>query len=90
MSSLANLDEYPTLIVEAGLRLGELVDVSEHTRKTVPVIAASVLGHWQEFERHHGVELPALLGATLPTDVPLTDIGCLIAVAHRPHTRPPA
>ncbi|MQY05073.1 SAM-dependent methyltransferase [Actinomadura macrotermitis] len=84
LSSLTSLDEYPQVIADAGFVLDELVDVTDHTRYTVPRITENLQRHRDEFERVHGVNVDDIHNATISSDMDVADIGCLIAVAHRP------
>lgn len=84
LSSLTSLDDYPQLIADAGLALDELIDVTAHTRYTVPRITENLQRHRNEFERHHGVNVDEIHNATISSDMDVADIGCLIAVASKP------
>jgi cyclopropane fatty-acyl-phospholipid synthase-like methyltransferase len=83
LSSLTTPDEYPRLIADAGLRLDELVDVTEHTRYTVPRITENLQRHRDEFERTHGVSVDEIHSSTISSEMDVADIGCLIAVASK-------
>ena len=80
LSSLTRLADYPQLIAEAGLVLEELVDVTAHTRYTVPRISENLALHKDEFEARYKTDVSQLHNATVSSSVNTADIGCLVAV----------
>lgn len=84
VTSLIRIGDYPSLVVDAGLELRELTDVTEQTRGTMRRLFDGIVRTRKEFERRYGVSVQDVLdsaSAVLPT-VPYA--GCLIMVATKP------
>jgi ubiquinone/menaquinone biosynthesis C-methylase UbiE len=90
VASLGRIEDYPGLVTDAGLRLDELTDVTEHTKFTFSRMLDGVFRCRREFERKHGVSVQEIFDSMKPAhpDVPTVSgtpgVGCLIMVAHKP------
>ena len=90
VASMGRIEDYPALVADAGLRLDEVTDVTEHTNFTFTRMLDGVFRCRREFEREHGMTIEQVFASMKPAhpDVPSVGgtpgVGCLVLVAHKP------
>ncbi|MFI0481363.1 SAM-dependent methyltransferase [Actinomadura sp. 9N215] len=84
VTSLVRFEDWPGLIRDAGLRLDELTDVTEHTRGTVDRLVDGILSCRRDFEAAHGISVQQVLDAAKEALPTVSGVGCLICVAQKP------
>ncbi|MEU0842857.1 methyltransferase domain-containing protein [Streptomyces sp. NPDC005962] len=83
VTSLTGMRDWPGLITDAGLRLDELRDVTEHTKDTANRMIDGILKCRREFEERHGVSVQEVLDAAKSALPTVGSAGCAIVVAHK-------
>jgi SAM-dependent methyltransferase len=76
--------EYRALVAEAGFELVELLDVSDHTRKTPRRMVEAVHARRDEMVQRFGPEANALMDLMLSPSALLPQLGYLVATLRRP------
>jgi SAM-dependent methyltransferase len=84
IASLVRFEDWPGLVVEAGLELDELTDVTENIQPTFPRMLDGFLANRRRFEKEHGITLEEVLASATVTHPNLPAAGCLIMAAHKP------
>ncbi|HET8683768.1 MAG TPA: methyltransferase domain-containing protein [Micromonosporaceae bacterium] len=84
VASLVGIDDYPRLFADAGLRVDEVTDVTEHTKGTFTRLIYSIIDCRRDFERQYGLSVDEVLDAARLAQPNIPGVGCLIAAAHKP------
>lgn len=90
VASMGRIEDYPALVADAGLRLDEVTDVTEHTKFTFTRMLDRVFRCRREFESKHGTTIEQVFASMKPAHPdavsagPTPDVGCLVVVAHKP------
>ncbi|CAM3394630.1 cyclopropane-fatty-acyl-phospholipid synthase family protein [Kibdelosporangium persicum] len=83
MMTLAQVDDYPPMLRRAGLRLDEILDISEHTvRQTFSRVSQQIDRTRQSLESESEAELVEQFDHADMADIP--EFGSVLVVAHRP------
>ncbi|MBL1102380.1 SAM-dependent methyltransferase [Streptomyces coffeae] len=80
---LPSIDDYRALITGAGLELDELLDVSEHTRRTLRIMADGASEHRSTLEEQFGDAARQLIEVLVHPMSALPEFGYLVATARK-------
>lgn len=80
---LPSIDDYRTMITDAGLELDEMLDVSAHTRRTARIMAENASEHRSALEEEFGDAARQLIEVLMHPAATLPEFGYLVATAHK-------
>lgn len=80
---IPSIDDYRAFITGAGLELDELLDVSEHTRRTMRIMGEGASEHRSDLEEQFGDAARQLIGVLVHPASTLPVFGYLVASARK-------